>query len=84
MISREVEASAVACQQREGAHIVRPLEIGEAGRIFAGEAGVAILRLLVVAAGFADRAIEAVYGEETELIDANGIRHLRNGHARGE
>ena len=56
----------------------------EAGRIVAGEAGVAELRRVVVAAGFADGAVEPVDRQEGEASTRMKSRHLLDRHARGE
>ncbi len=54
------------CQERQRAHIVGAFEVGKSGRILPGEAGVAELRLLIVAADLADGAVEPVDRQETE------------------
>ena len=70
-----------ARQQRQRAHIVGAFMVEQARRILAGEAGVAELRLLFIAAGLADRAIEPLDGEETERVDTDEFRHFLHRHA---
>src|SRR3546814_18078858 len=60
------------------------VEIGQRRRIIAGEAGVAILRAVVGALRFAERAIEAVDGEEGQAGGVDEIRHLSARHLRRE
>src|SRR3546814_12252921 len=60
------------------------VEIGRRGRIGAREAGVAILRNIVVALRFAERAVEAVDGQESQAVGIDEIRHLADGHLRRE
>src|SRR5690606_36510139 len=74
----------VAGQQREGAHIVRTIENGETRRIFSGKAAIAELRLLVAAAGFADRAVETLDRQEAKRINTDEVGHLLDRHTRGE
>src|SRR3546814_3545125 len=52
------------------------LEIGQRRRIIAGETGVAILRAAFLALAFAERAVEAVDGQEGQAVGVAEIRHL--------
>src|SRR3546814_21135966 len=58
------------------------VEIGQRGRIGAREAGVAILRTIVVALRFAERAVEAVDGQESQAVGIDELPHLADGHLR--
>src|SRR3546814_16945332 len=60
------------------------VEIGQRGRIGAREAGVAILRNIVVALRFAERAVEAVDGRERQAVGIDEIRHLAAGTLRSD
>src|SRR3546814_16534996 len=60
------------------------VEIGQRGRIGACEAGVAILRNIVVALRFAERAVAAVDGQDSQAVGIDGIRHLAGGHLGSE
>ena len=53
--------------------------ISERDGVVATEAGIAILRQFIVAAGFADGAVETIHGEEGERIDADDFGHFLNG-----
>src|SRR6185295_17340069 len=71
-------------EQRELAHVVAALAVGQPRRIGAREAGVAELRRLAVAPRLADGAIETVDGQEAEAVDLDMGGHLRDRHPRGD
>ena len=58
--------------------------VGQAGGIIAGKAGIAILRGVVGALCFAQRAVEAVDGDERQAVGVDEICHLADGHLRRE
>lgn len=69
-----------ARQKRQRAHIVGTFMIEQACRILSREAGVAELRLLVIAGGFADGTIKPFDGEEAERVDTDELGHFLDGH----
>src|SRR6185312_15778758 len=58
-------------KQRELGRGAAAALVGEGGWVIAGEAGVAELRALLVAAGFAHGAVEAVDGDEGQAVDVD-------------
>src|SRR4029077_338647 len=58
--------------------------VGQPGRIIAGEAGVAILRLARIAPRLPHGPIEPVDGDEGEAVDADDLRHLLGVMLEGE
>src|SRR5690606_14481111 len=71
-------------QQRQRAYVVRAFEVEQAGRVFAGEAGIAKLRLFGIAAGLADGPVQPLDGEEAQRVDTDELGHRPDRHARGE
>src|SRR6516162_1134134 len=62
-------------EEGELCRLVAPALVGQAGRVIAGEAGVAELGLARVAPGLAHGPIEAVDGDEGKAVDADQLRH---------
>src|SRR5688572_20373219 len=63
-------------QDRQRADVVLALVVKQPRRILRGEAGVAILRLVLVAHRLADGAVEPVDRQEAQRIHADEIGHL--------
>src|SRR3546814_3108065 len=60
------------------------LMVGKPRRIVAGEAGVAMLRLRLVAYVLAERTIETVDREKGKAVGVDIVGHLGDIHLRGE
>src|SRR5215472_2893768 len=62
-------------EERELRRLVAPALVRQAGRVVAGEAGIAELRLARVTPGLAHGPVEAVDGDEGKTVDADELRH---------
>src|SRR5262249_47548317 len=71
-------------QQRELRGVGAADDVGEVGRIVAGEAGIAELRRTALAAGLAHRPVEAVDRDEGEAVDADQPAHAVDVELRRE